>query len=981
MYEPVNGTRVEINEPLRLIVTAVDEHGNLAKCSFWYIAKVSDCPLWQINQTEYNCTGSLKQRLCIRKRPCQRQYPSNVQAISCTAGSGWRYVVTGSEADESLERPEMSRPPVCIPERTSNVQISVTMELMFNRSICVSSVADQIYEKLAVITDENCVSTKWLHNEYLTNGSRLTILLTAREANLSTVTQCADQFVTGINVGSVIVKNACDGFQVRSQTANYSIHCDGVITENCPSGFYVSQIGCQLCPVGTYSDRRGSKNCKQCPYGLSTVHLGSFSVKQCYEHCPPGYFSASGLAPCRACAVGFYQPANASKDCIECGLGTTTASPGATSESNCTEKCMPGWFSRSGLQPCIACPFGFYQPNAGQSECLRCPEGSVTLQPSATTSLQCRRLTCADNMCQNGAKCVDKKCECGSGYAGRNCGVAMNLCQAGYCLNDAQCFFDGNSTHCQCLNGFTGPRCEQHVTVPEAPSPPPSACTDISLCPNGACISTGHSYICECHDGYKNAQHSRQLCVPMDACDFHPCGNGECLHSTMNTFQCSRDPAKAMRVSTCAHNGIPTSQGNCLCPPPFYGSVCASENDVCSLVSLNNACGTGGCHQYKNQFNAYYLCECKNGTFGETCNKYAPCSDLLPTTPRCDYGVCIASGMNSSCGCIEGFQGINCSGEIDMCTSSPCGAGSCLERIISPCTNDACAEGGLCSNFSMGHNGEYNCTCPRGWQGARCTEDVDFCHSSLCSQQSTCVDLLADSYECLCPPDRRGRYCDVPVDFCSIRNPCFNGAQCIGIPWGYKCSCSPGYTGANCEDVIDHCQPNPCQNDAICSSDLLGYHCECPPEYIGMNCSEHINPCKLNGTVNYCMNEAACYVEGVVARCQCSYRFTGDRCEIKKTQSYNLYFTGRASSQEIVSIPVNGSLLDKFSLCAWVKLGPQDAPQGSSEATTPFVVLVASDTKSDLTVLTQKKNAAGNVNRRSLDGGFIGTFPNKFIGI
>uniref|UniRef100_A0A914RMR3 HYR domain-containing protein n=1 Tax=Parascaris equorum TaxID=6256 RepID=A0A914RMR3_PAREQ len=39
MYEPVNGTRVEINEPLRLIVTAVDEHGNLAKCSFWYIAK------------------------------------------------------------------------------------------------------------------------------------------------------------------------------------------------------------------------------------------------------------------------------------------------------------------------------------------------------------------------------------------------------------------------------------------------------------------------------------------------------------------------------------------------------------------------------------------------------------------------------------------------------------------------------------------------------------------------------------------------------------------------------------------------------------------------------------------------------------------------------------------------------------------------------------------------------------------------------
>lgn len=85
------------------------------------------------------------------------------------------------------------------------------------------------------------------------------------------------------------------------------------------------------------------------------------------------------------------------------------------------------------------------------------------------------------------------------------------------------------------------------------------------------------------------------------------------------------------------------------------------------------------------------------GTFGEACSKSAPCSDLLPTTPRCDYGVCTASGMNSSCVCIEGFQGANCSLEIDMCTRSPCRAGSCLKGFNS-----------------------FSCVCPEDYDGDFC---------------------------------------------------------------------------------------------------------------------------------------------------------------------------------------------------------------------------------------------------------------------
>ncbi|KHN86624.1 Sushi, von Willebrand factor type A, EGF and pentraxin domain-containing protein 1 [Toxocara canis] len=554
IYEPFNGTKLEIDEPLRVTVTAVDQHGNIAKCRFWYVAKVNDCPLWPINQTEFECTGSLTQRFCTRKNRCELEYPSGVQALSC-----------------------------------------------------------KIYAKLVSITAQSCADTSWHRSEYLTNGSLLTVLFISRVRNVAAASHCADQFVTAIKVGSTVVKNPCEGFQVRWQTANYSVQCDD---EQCPSGFYSTSNGCDPCPVGTYSDRVGLKQCKKCPYGLSTVNLGSFSVKLCYERCPPGYYSATGLAPCRACPLGFYQPGNASKDCIECRGGNTTASPGAASESDCAEKCMPGWFSQNGLQPCIACPFGFYQPNAGKTKCIRCPEGTVTLQSSATTLLQCRRLSCDDGMCHNGATCTDRKCKCANGYAGSNCGVAMNLCYAEYCLNGAQCFFDGNSTRCQCLNGFAGMRCERRVASPEASPLASSPCSDISLCPNGACISTGHSYICECHDGYKNVPHSKQLCVPLDSCDFHPCTSADCRHASMNALECPRHPGAAkmnmVASSGCQNNGTMTPRG-CLCPPQFGGVQCEKKrDDICIAVGNKKACGTGGCRQYSNQFNIYYFCECRN---------------------------------------------------------------------------------------------------------------------------------------------------------------------------------------------------------------------------------------------------------------------------------------------------------------------------------------------------------------------------------
>ncbi len=42
--------------------------------------------------------------------------------------------------------------------------------------------------------------------------------------------------------------------------------------------------------------------------------------------------------------------------------------------------CDVNTYSSSGLEPCLPCPFGEYQPGAGQTGCLRCDAGTTRSQ-------------------------------------------------------------------------------------------------------------------------------------------------------------------------------------------------------------------------------------------------------------------------------------------------------------------------------------------------------------------------------------------------------------------------------------------------------------------------------------------------------------------------------------------------------------------------------------------------------------------------
>jgi hypothetical protein len=89
-------------------------------------------------------------------------------------------------------------------------------------------------------------------------------------------------------------------------------------------------------------------------------------------------------------------------------------------------------------------------------------------------------------------------------------------------------------------------------------------------------------------------------------------------------------------------------------------------------------------------------------------------------------------------------------------------------------------------------DGGYNCSCPEGWNGTNCENDVN---------------------ECLPGSD-----------------PCQNGGTCNNFDGGYNCTCPEGWEGINCENDIDEClqEPGPCQNEGECLNfDVRGYNCTC----------------------------------------------------------------------------------------------------------------------------------------------------------
>nr|XP_029133379.1 protocadherin Fat 4-like [Labrus bergylta] len=130
----------------------------------------------------------------------------------------------------------------------------------------------------------------------------------------------------------------------------------------------------------------------------------------------------------------------------------------------------------------------------------------------------------------------------------------------------------------------------------------------------------------------------------------------------------------------------------------------------------------------------------------------------------------------------------------------------------------------------------FNCTCPVGFTGTLCEDDIDECEVNPCENKGTCVNT-AGSFYCHCQGGFSGSVCSADVDEC-LRVKCQNGATCSPTQDGYQCKCVPGLEGEMCEHFIDHCRSTPCVQ-GNCTNTQTGFSCHCPFGVSGDTCEEH----------------------------------------------------------------------------------------------------------------------------------------------
>lgn len=261
------------------------------------------------------------------------------------------------------------------------------------------------------------------------------------------------------------------------------------------------------------------------------------------------------------CPRGYFQNQARQGACLKCPQGTFTREEGSKDVNDCIPVCGYGTYSPTGLVPCLECPRNSYTgepPVGGFKDCQACPINTYTYQPAAPGRDKCRAKCAAGTYSPTGlAPCS----QCPRNFYQNVVGTTSCM----ECPTNMKTVGTGATGLEECI---------------------PVECSNSACQHGGLCVPKGHGVQCYCPAGFSG----RRCEIDIDECASQPCYNG----------------------GTC--NDLPQGY-RCNCPPGYGGINCQEEKSDCR----NDTCPERAMCKDEPGYNNF-TCLCRSGYTGVDCD-------------------------------------------------------------------------------------------------------------------------------------------------------------------------------------------------------------------------------------------------------------------------------------------------------------------------------------------------------------------------